>query len=70
MEGYIKFNLIYHSLVTLVLTYVNLKILFLAVCNSIKNPVTTEILLNFIDRHGCREDDLQTMPPPSSIPRR
>ncbi|XP_046676608.1 LOW QUALITY PROTEIN: mRNA-capping enzyme [Homalodisca vitripennis] len=40
-----------------------------SVCNSIQNPVTTDILLNFIDRHACRDDD-DGMPPPSFIPRR
>lgn len=36
---------------------------FKGVCNSIKHPVTTEILLNFISTHRFM-DDCDAMPPP------
>lgn len=38
---------------------------FLAVCESIKNPVTTEYLEDYIERYRYRE----LMPPPRSLPR-
>lgn len=40
-----------------------------AVCESIKNPVTKEKLLDFIDRNRF-DDDSEMMPPPSSRARR
>ncbi|XP_054281845.1 mRNA-capping enzyme-like [Macrosteles quadrilineatus] len=40
-----------------------------SVCNTIANPVTTEILLNFIERQRYREEE-SDMPPPAYIPRR
>ena len=39
------------------------------VCQSIKEPVTTEILLNTIDNYRWRESDLDLMPPPHKMRR-
>lgn len=40
-----------------------------AVCNSIRDPVTQDYLLDFINRHRWRADDNDLMPPPSKIRR-
>lgn len=37
---------------------------FAAVCGSIKDPITKEKLLNFIDKFRF-DDDTESMPPPS-----
>jgi len=41
-----------------------------AVCNSIRDPVTTDRLLEFIERHRWTQSDQDLMPPPSKVPRR
>lgn len=41
-----------------------------AVCHSIKDPVTTEILLSFIEHQRFGLDDHDLMPPPAKAPRR
>lgn len=43
--------------------------MFSAVFNSIRDPVTTEFLLEFIDRYRWRADDQELMPPPTKIRR-
>ncbi|XP_067007621.2 mRNA-capping enzyme [Anabrus simplex] len=42
----------------------------MAVCNSICNPVTSEILLNFIEHQRWGLEDQDLMPPPTKAPRR
>ena len=39
----------------------------MGVCQSINEPVTTEILLNFINHDRWRESDLDLMPPPHKM---
>merc|ERR1711874_443703 len=39
----------------------------MGVINSIKDPVTTEILLRFIEDHRWRESDHELMPPPPKM---
>ena len=41
----------------------------IGVCNSIKEPVTTEILLNTIQHYRWQESDLDLMPPPHKMRR-
>lgn len=41
-----------------------------AVCNSIRDPVTTDRLLEFIERHRWSQSDQDLMPPPTKVPRR
>jgi mRNA-capping enzyme len=41
----------------------------LAVCYSINNPVTTDILLKYIAKHRWVENDQDVMPPPTKVPR-
>ena len=38
-----------------------------AVCNSIKEPVTTGILMEYINHYRWRESDLDLMPPPHKM---
>lgn len=39
------------------------------VIGSIQDPVTEEILYDFIDKHRWRRNDLEIMPPPTKMPR-
>jgi len=41
-----------------------------AVCESIKDPVTEGILLDFVQNHRWRKSDLDMMPPPPKVARR
>ncbi|XP_021922077.1 mRNA-capping enzyme [Zootermopsis nevadensis] len=41
-----------------------------AVCNSIRHPVTKDILLDYIERNRWSESDQDLMPPPVKVPRR
>ena len=41
----------------------------MGVINSIKQPVTTEMLLSYIDRQRWQESEPDLMPPPAKIAR-
>ncbi|XP_069698204.1 mRNA-capping enzyme [Periplaneta americana] len=41
-----------------------------AVCSSIRDPVTKEKLMDFIEHHRWSQNDQELMPPPGKVPRR